>query len=220
MRIHVTRLFSAYRHMDARQRPRMPLGLMALSLGYITPEQLREALDQQREQGGRIGEVLVSLGFLEPAQVTAALAAQWGHPVLSLKNRQLQVSNMIPFRLMQFYSMLPVHYIAQTNKLVLGFSEFVEHRTLATIEKMLGCTVVPCFITGEDFENNLPLFRVQRSREEVVFEQPSSVAEIARATRSYAWQISAQTAKFGLCGGYIWGRLQAPRISMDLLSGI
>jgi hypothetical protein len=200
----------------------MPLGLAALSLGHINAEQLRAAVDFQKENGGRMGELLVTLGFATQAQVTAALASQWGHPFLSLKNRQVKVEHRIPTRLMELYSMLPIHFITQTNKLVIGFAELVEYRILSTIESMLGCTVVPCFITKEDFDQHFQSVRMQQScgDEEVVFEQRAGISEIARIARNYAWQIGARSANFGLCSDYLWSRLQGQRVCMDVLTKI
>jgi type IV pilus assembly protein PilB len=198
----------------------MPLGLTLLSLGHISSEELQLSLEHQRHNGGRIGEVLIALGLANQAQIAAALAAQWGYPMLSLQNRQLQVPQRIPPRLMEIYSMLPVHFAAKTNKLVVGFAEFVEHRILSTIETMLGCTVVPCFITRDDFASQLQAVRLQSCNEEVVFEQPASIQEIARITRSYAWQIGAVSTSFGMCCDFVWSRLQGPQTAVDLLSRI
>ena len=156
---YLTDLCSARRPRAESRRPRMPLGLTLLSLGHIVSHELQVALEFQRQNGGRIGEVLIALGFSSQAQITAALAAQWGYPVLSLHDRKLQVPHMLPTRLMELYSMLPVQFIARTNKLVLGLAEFVEHRVLSTIETMLDCTVVPCFITRDEFDSQFQSVR-------------------------------------------------------------
>ena len=219
-RDRLAQLYSERKYGAECRRPRMPLGLSVYSLGYITAEQLQAALEFQRRNGGRIGEVLVSLGFATQVQITAALSAQWGHPVLSLPNRQLQVPQRIPVKLMELYSMLPIHFVTQTNKLVIGFSEFVEHRILSTIETMLGCTVVPCFITHDEFENQFQSIRMQSCNEEFVFDHPASVQEIARITRSYAWQIGAASASFGICCDFVWSRLRNSDVAVDLLSRI
>ena len=116
--------------------------------------------------------------------------------------------------------MLPVQFIARTNKLVLGLAEFVEHRVLSTIETMLDCTVVPCFITRDEFDSQFQSVRQQSGNEEVVFELPGSIPEIARITRSYAWQISAMSTSFGLCGDYVWSRLHGPQAAVDILSRV
>jgi hypothetical protein len=221
------RFAQLYAHRDyypLPRKPRMPLGLSALSLGHITPEQLHAALQYQQEHGGRIGEILVALGFENQAQVTAALSAQWGYPVLSLHGRELALDPMqrIPMRLVEIYSMLPVHFVARTNKLVVGFAQMVEHRILATIETMLRCTVIPCFLTPDDFESHYRALQTATAvmDDEVVFEQRATLQEIARTTRSYAWQIGANSARFGMCSEYLWSRLEGPRVSLDILSKI
>ena len=200
----------------------MPLGLTALSLGHITPEQLQLALKHHRQKGARIGDVLIEMGFMNQSQITGSLAAQWGYPVLSLKNRQLCQTHRIPVRLMELYSMLPMYFVAHTKKLVIGFSELVDYRILSTIEKMFGCSVVPCFITHDDFEHQLGAVRVQQTckGEEVLFEQRANIHEIARIARSYAGQIGAVSARFGMCSDYLWSRLQGNQVSVDLLTKI
>jgi hypothetical protein len=198
----------------------MPLGLTALSLGHITSEQLQSALEYQRQNGGRIGEVLVSFGYSTQAQITTALAAQWGYPVLSLRDRRLNVPQRIPIRLMELYSMLPVHFVAQTNKLVIGFAEVIDYRILSAIEATLNCTVVPCFIARDEFETHLQAARLQPCNDEVVFDRRASIHEIASITRSYAWQIGAESASFEICRDYVWTRLQGSRVVVDLLSKI
>lgn len=45
------------------------LGEVLIAEGLITPDQLNEALEVQRAQGGRIGTILVSLGYVAQAQV-------------------------------------------------------------------------------------------------------------------------------------------------------
>ena len=68
-----------------QHKHRIPIGLLMLSQGWITQEQLRRALDAQREAGGkaRIGKWLMQQCNLSEEQVTRALSMQWGCPVLS-----------------------------------------------------------------------------------------------------------------------------------------
>ena len=60
---------------------RMPLGLNLISHGLLTVEQLKRATDEQKENGGEIGELLVSQGAVSEKQVTAIRAAEWDCPV-------------------------------------------------------------------------------------------------------------------------------------------
>lgn len=54
------------------------LGSVLLEMGLISHDELAELLAQQREEGGRLGELLVALNRLSPEQVTKALAKRLG----------------------------------------------------------------------------------------------------------------------------------------------
>ena len=55
-----------------------PLGELLLSRGLITPEQLEQALDDQRESGRPLGETFIRLGFTSGPIIAQALATQHG----------------------------------------------------------------------------------------------------------------------------------------------
>jgi DNA repair exonuclease SbcCD ATPase subunit len=56
---------------------RRRIGEIFVELGFITSSQLEEALDVQREKGGRIGEILVAQGSLTRLDLASALAEHW-----------------------------------------------------------------------------------------------------------------------------------------------
>ena len=58
------------------QPPRRRLGEILIDSGVIADEQLREALDLQKQSGGLLGEILVDIGHASPAQVFEALGDQ------------------------------------------------------------------------------------------------------------------------------------------------
>jgi len=58
--------------------PRRLLGQILKEAGLIHEGIVQEALQAQREKGGRIGEILVAMRAVEPADVARALAAQAG----------------------------------------------------------------------------------------------------------------------------------------------
>jgi hypothetical protein len=56
-----------------------PIGLLLLSRGAITDEQLKRALLLQREKGsGKIGKFLREIRAASEQDITEGLAAQWG----------------------------------------------------------------------------------------------------------------------------------------------
>ena len=60
------------------------LGEILVRENLISPQQLREALDHQREQGGRLGFNLVKLGMVSDDMITAVLSRQYGVPSVNL----------------------------------------------------------------------------------------------------------------------------------------
>ena len=60
------------------------LGETLLKDNLITPQQLKEALDYQRINGGRLASTLVKLSMLSDEEVTAVLSRQYGVPSVNL----------------------------------------------------------------------------------------------------------------------------------------
>jgi hypothetical protein len=198
-------------------RLRLPLGLVLISRGDLTAEQLKIALEEQSRTNENLGEVVQRLDFVTAEQVTAAVATQWSCPVFSLANRQLVPGVHIPRYLLERYGLLPVHYSETGRRLMVGFVSRVQYHILHTIEHITGCVAAPCFITAREYREKLnsPAF-VERSNE-IIMEQISGPFEMARLARNYVSQVGAQRTRFGVCRDYLWMRIWGPRHEMDLL---
>jgi Type II secretion system (T2SS), protein E, N-terminal domain len=197
---------------------RMPLGLILINRGLLTIDQLREATSEQKE-GDEIGELLVRQGLLTEKQVTATRAAQWGCPVFAVPDHAAPVAINIPLALLQIYLMVPVHYVAATNLLLVGFVHRVEYGLLYAIEQMTGCKTRPCFVTPSDFRVQMQQ-REQRQEplfKEVIFERIQTPAEMARILCSSSVEIEADEASLGKCKEYLWARLKSDSEAVDLL---
>ena len=66
------------------------LGEILVRENLITSQQLREALDYQRTNGGRLGSNLVKLGFISDDVITAVLSRQYGVPSINLDLFQIE----------------------------------------------------------------------------------------------------------------------------------
>ena len=60
------------------------LGEILVRENLIDSQQLREALEYQRNNGGRLGSNLVKLGLISDDVVTAVLSRQYGVPSINL----------------------------------------------------------------------------------------------------------------------------------------
>lgn len=200
------------------RKSRIPLGLLLHARGVLTKEQLGHALDSHRASGVNFGEAVQELGFATAEQVTAAVAAQWACPVFPLGDPPLAIPVRIPRRFLELHRMLPVHFLENGRKLLIGFVSGVQYQVLYTIEHMTECMVQPCFITARDYERNLHrCIETSEHEDELLFEQVISTAEIARITTNYVVQLGAVQARIGRCGNYIWARTSSEKREVDLL---
>jgi Type II secretion system (T2SS), protein E, N-terminal domain len=214
----VSRLVNS-RHEQPGYVSRMPLGLDLIKSGLLTVEQLRKATEEQKETGGEIGELLVRLGFVSEKQVTLARAAEWGCPVFAVPRHGVRIGVNIPPTFIELYAMVPVHYVAATNLLLVGFLHSVEYGLLYAIEQMTGCTTKPCFVTPSDFQ-----IQVQQRGEtedipmqEEKFERIQTPAEVARILCSFSLDMEADEAILARCKQYLWARLKSGSKVVDLL---
>ncbi len=130
-------------HVAAGRHPhRIPLGLGMLERGWITPPQLRSALEAQREAGeGRLGSWLVQQTGISEQQVARALGLQWGCPVLSADQHDPEaMATAMPRLFLEAFGGLPLR-LAAGQILYLGFDERPDPVVALALERMLGLRV-------------------------------------------------------------------------------
>src|SRR5258707_14885098 len=97
------------------------LGEFLVRENLISPQNLREALDYQREHGGRLGFNLVKLGRVSDDMITAVLSRQYGIPSgnLDLFHLDESVLRIIPQEVALKYSLLPLSPVGATLTLAI-----------------------------------------------------------------------------------------------------
>lgn len=133
------------REMDGRgtsiesHRHRIPLGLLMMRQGWITPEQLRKAVEAQKTSGGgRLGYWLVRQQGVSEQLVTRALAMQWGCPVLNLEYHDAEgLTALMPRLFVDAFGALPLR-VAAGKILYLGFEDRLDPVLALAIERMTG----------------------------------------------------------------------------------
>ncbi|MCB1054641.1 MAG: type IV-A pilus assembly ATPase PilB [Acidobacteria bacterium] len=118
-------------------------GEALLKAGRIDKAQLKQALQHQKEQGGRLGEALVSLGFLSEGDLIEFLSKHFGVPALDLTNMEVDESviNIIPADIARKYTVLPVSKAGA--KVTLAMSDPSNVFAMDDIKFMTGYQVQP-----------------------------------------------------------------------------
>jgi hypothetical protein len=210
--------------MTASHTTRMPLGLLLMSHGLISSEHLQQATVEQKVTGEDIGELLIRQGLLSEKQLTSVRAAQWDCPVFAIPKGAVTTQIKIPQALVEDHGMIPLHYVAATNSLLVGFVQGIEYGPLSAIEQMTGCKTQACFVTPEDFRLQLE----ERSRlddedptlSELVFRDIKKPTELARILANYGHHFKADEAAIDICREHLWARLKSGSKAVDLLFNI
>lgn len=93
-----------------RSRGRKLIGQMLIEKGYITDEQLEQALAAQEQSTQRIGEILMDLGFIEEEPLYETLAEQMNVKYVNLKETKVDtgVATLISQDIAKRYTALPI----------------------------------------------------------------------------------------------------------------
>jgi type IV pilus assembly protein PilB len=92
------------------------LGEILIKENIISSEQLKQALEYQKTNGGRLGNALVKLGFLSDDEVTAVLSRQYGVPSINLAYFEVDanVIKLIPMETATKYQILPLSRVGSS----------------------------------------------------------------------------------------------------------
>jgi hypothetical protein len=135
---------------ESPRRPhqhRVPLGLMLLSTGRITQQELQHALQVQCTTGERIGEVLIRECGVSELTVAEALATQWSCPVWDVSGLMpdrvaalapravLKRGGILPLRL-SMHAGSGVASFASEARLSVAFANSIDPQAVFALRKM------------------------------------------------------------------------------------
>ena len=155
-----TRIAELLRHELAQSKPasphrhRIPIGLLLLTQGWISHEQLRQALKFQRQEGGsmRLGECLVANHGLDEARLTQALGIQWSCPVFRLDRHADAVPvTAVPRLLSESFGFAPLR-LTSSGTLYLAFEDRIDHSIALAIERVTSLRVESGLLSGTEFQ--------------------------------------------------------------------
>ncbi|MDD5680604.1 MAG: type II secretion system protein GspE, partial [Candidatus Omnitrophica bacterium] len=86
------------------------LNKILLERGLITAEKLKEALNIQREKGGKLSDILINNGFVDRKDLMVVLSEELGIPPINLSRYKIDPSliKLIPRKLAYRYKFMPI----------------------------------------------------------------------------------------------------------------
>ncbi len=119
------------------------LGEILLKGNLISPDQLKQALEHQKANGGRLGNTLVKLGFMSDEEVTAVLSHQYGVPSINLNYFEVDpgVTKLIPMETALKFQVLPLSRVG--SSLTLAMVDPTNVFAMDDIKFMTGFNIEP-----------------------------------------------------------------------------
>ncbi|MBZ5698104.1 MAG: type IV-A pilus assembly ATPase PilB [Acidobacteriia bacterium] len=119
------------------------LGEILIKESLITSDQLRQALEHQKTNGGRLGTCLMKLGFVSDDEITGVLSRQYGVPSINLKYYEVDSSviKLIPQDTAVRYQIVPLSRVGST--LTIAMTDPTNVFAMDDIKFMTGFNVEP-----------------------------------------------------------------------------
>src|SRR5262245_766813 len=119
------------------------VGELLLKEKRITPQQLQQALNHQKANGGKLGYNLVKMGFIKDEEITALLSKQYGVPSINLPQFDLDpaIIKLIRADTSQKYQVVPLSRSGAT--LTIAMTDPTNVFAMDDIKFMTGYNVEP-----------------------------------------------------------------------------
>ncbi|HVE56030.1 MAG TPA: type IV-A pilus assembly ATPase PilB [Pyrinomonadaceae bacterium] len=155
------------------------LGEILVRENLITSQQLREALEYQRTNGGRLGSNLIKLGIISDDVITAVLSRQYGVPSINLELFQIEEETikLISHEVSLKYTVLPISKVGAT--LTLAMADPTNVFAMDDIKFMTGLNVEPVIASEASLQVAITKYYSSSKAIEVVMNGNDDFGKIA-----------------------------------------
>ncbi len=142
------------------------LGEILVKESLITSEQLNQALEHQKANGGRLGTSLMKLGIISDDEITSVLSRQYGVPSINLKFYEVDaaVIKLIPQDTAIRYQIVPLSRVGST--LTIAMTDPTNVFAMDDIKFMTGFNVEPVVASETSISEAITKFYGEAQSEE------------------------------------------------------
>ncbi len=134
------------------------LGEILIKENLITADQLKQAIEYQKKNSGRLGTCLMKLGFVRDDEITQVLSRQYGVPSINLKYYEVEpaVIKLIPQETAVRYQVVPLSRVGAT--LTIAMTDPTNVFAMDDIKFMTGFNVEPVVASESDINDAIQKF--------------------------------------------------------------
>lgn len=117
------------------------LGELLLERKIIDKQQLEQALQLQKEEGGYLSQSLLKLSFVTEAEIAGCLSSQYGFPYLPLENYAIDANiiKLVPAELARQCDLIPIDRVG--NLLTVVMVDPLNLNAIEELKVITGCHV-------------------------------------------------------------------------------
>jgi type IV pilus assembly protein PilB len=121
----------------------------------VTPEQLKQALEVQKETREPLAQVLVNMGMITEKEKVRVLSRQWGIPYVDLAERQVDrdLLKLIPLHLLQRWKAVPIGH--NGVRLVMAMVNPLDVYAIDQMRLVAGTDIESVIATADDIAASL-----------------------------------------------------------------
>ena len=136
------------------------IGQIVRRKGFVTEEQIREALEYQAKTNNRLllGEILVLKGFIDEETLLGAISSQAGLPCLSPFDYEIdeRLFLLIPRDIAEKYMIFPLDKYSDILWLVVN--DPYNKEMFLQIKDLTGCKIMPLLATKSEIKKAIEEF--------------------------------------------------------------
>lgn len=143
--------------MTASAFKKVKIGELLLSLGHINQEQLDQALKFQKEQGGKLGDILVQFKYIDEVKLAVTLANQLNIPFIDLKHYpiKLDIIKKLTERISRRFRVLVIDYI--DDEYLVGMADPTDLLAFDELTRILGSQIRFAVVLESDLLRTIDL---------------------------------------------------------------
>ncbi|WP_408956431.1 type IV-A pilus assembly ATPase PilB [Natroniella sp. ANB-PHB2] len=128
------------------------LGDILVEVGFITQEELQQALQEQKDSDKRLGQVMKEMGLITDQDVMEALEFQLGIPQVNLRKFVIdpEVVKVIPQALAEKHRLIPMK--KKGNNLTIAMADPLDVMAIDDISVHTNCEITPVIAIEEEIE--------------------------------------------------------------------
>lgn len=139
------------------------IGDMLVAAGFVTQDQVDQALASQKLNGRRLGEELIALGFVTETQMTQVLSNQLAIPWVSLNHVEFsrELLDRIPGSLARDHGVIPIYERVvrrEGETLFVAMADPTNREALSEVAAVVGMPVKPMVAPPTDIRNAIEVY--------------------------------------------------------------